>query len=508
MKVSRALISVFDKTGLVPFASGLERLGIEILATSGTARTLQIKRIPVIEIAEFTGFPEILGGRVRTLHPKVHAGLLYLREKEQHIKEVLTYGIQPIDLVIVNLYPFVETASRRGAHEEILEQIDIGGPSIIRSAAKNYRHVTVVTDPADYASVLEDLEANAGETTCKLRERLAIKAFATTSSYDFSIAKYLSQEQDAHDRLMLNLPLACCLSYGENPHQDAKLYGSFFNYVDKLHGRELSYNNILDISSAITLIAEFTEPTVAILKHTNPCGVGSDPNLRKAWMKAFSTDQPASFGGVIIINRPVTLALARAIAENFVEVIIATSFELGALSFLQKRKNLRLIRILQWPPMDTLEARSIPGGVLIQEADPPSVDGSGSGCKVVSHRHPDPREMEAMSFGWKVVKHVKSNAIVYSAEDRTLGIGAGQMSRIDASRIAAWKAREAGLSLRGSAVCSDAFFPFADGLIAAAEAGATTAIQPGGAIRDREIIEAANARGMALVFTGIRHFKH
>ncbi|ALJ56329.1 Bifunctional purine biosynthesis protein PurH [Candidatus Xiphinematobacter sp. Idaho Grape] len=507
MKVSRALISVFDKAGLVSFASRLGELGIEMLATSGTARTLQVEGIPVMEISEFTGFPEILGGRVRTLHPKVHAGLLYLREREQHVQEVLAHGIQPIDLVIVNLYPFAETASRRGITlEEALEQIDIGGPSMIRSAAKNYRYVTVVTDPADYASVLEDLETNAGETTCKLRKRLAAKAFSTTSSYDAGITKYLSQEQEAHNRFMLDLPLACCLSYGENPHQNAKLYGSFFDYVDKLHGRELSYNNILDISSAVALIVEFTEPTIAILKHTNPCGVGSDSDLKGAWMKAFSTDRLASFGGVVVINRPITLALAQAIAEVFIEVIIATGFETGALSLLQRRKNLRLMRILQRPPMDTWEAHSVAGGMLIQDMDPPNVGGLGH--KVVSSRPPDPREIEAMSFGWKVVKHVKSNAIVYSARDCTLGIGAGQMSRIDASRIAAWKAQKAGLSLQGSAVCSDAFFPFADGLIAAAEAGATTAIQPGGAIRDKEVIEAADARGMAMVFTGTRHFKH
>ncbi|QQY08270.1 MAG: bifunctional phosphoribosylaminoimidazolecarboxamide formyltransferase/IMP cyclohydrolase [Candidatus Xiphinematobacter sp.] len=506
MKVSRALISVFDKTGLVPFASRLNELGVEILATSGTARTLQVEGIPVIAIAEFTGFPEILGGRVRTLHPKVHAGLLYLREKEQHVKEVLTYGIQPIDLVIVNLYPFVETASRGGTLEEVLDQIDIGGPSIIRSAAKNHSHVTVVTDPADYVNVLEELGRNAGETTHKLRERLAVKAFATTSSYDESITKYLSREQAVSDRLVLDLPLARCLDYGENPHQNARLYGSFFDYVSQLHGRELSYNNILDISSSVALISEFTEPTVAILKHTNPCGVGSDPSLKRAWMKACSTDRPASFGGVVVVNRPITLTLAQAISEIFVEIIVATGFETGAFSFLKKRKNLHLMRILQWPSVEALEARSVLGSILIQEADSPNT--GGLEYKVVSSRPPSPKEIEAMSFGWKVVKHVKSNAVVYSTEDCTLGIGAGQMSRIDAARIAAWKAREAGLSLRGSAACSDAFFPFADGLIAAAEAGATTVIQPGGAMRDREIIKAANARGMAMVFTGIRHFRH
>ncbi|PWU06800.1 MAG: bifunctional phosphoribosylaminoimidazolecarboxamide formyltransferase/inosine monophosphate cyclohydrolase [Verrucomicrobia bacterium] len=507
MKLTRALISVSDKTDLIPFARKLSTFGIEIISTGGTAKVLQAEGIPVTEISKFTNSPEILEGRLKTLHPKVHGGLLYLRESTKHVKEAQSQGIQPIDLVVVNLYPFVATISKEGVTlEEAIEQIDIGGPAMIRSAAKNYQTVTVVTDPDDYASVLEDLEEGEGATTRKLRERLAIKAFATTSSYDAAITHYLNREQETNSAFTLELPLAGRLRYGENPHQNAELYGNFFDYFEKLHGKELSYNNILDIGAASELISEFVKPTVAILKHTNPCGVASDPDLKEAWLKAFATDKQAPFGGIIIANRPVTLALAKAIAEIFSEVIIAPDFEADARSLLQKKKNLRLMRVLQLPAAGAREIRSIPGGILVQDAD-----SAGLGeleHKVVSSRPPDRNELEAMEFGWKVVKHVKSNAIVYASKDCTLGIGAGQMSRIDSSRIAAWKAQEAGLSLKGSAVCSDAFFPFADGLIAAADAGATTAIQPGGSVRDAEVIEAANQRDMAMIFTGTRHFKH
>lgn len=508
MKISRALLSVFDKKSLVPFAHGLQEIGIEILSTNGTAKTLLAAGISVVQIEKITGFQEILGGRIKTLHPKIHAGLLYLREDEQHVQEIRAYGVHPIDLVVVNLYPFSATASLRAVTlEAVLQQIDIGGPAMIRSAAKNYRNVAVVTDPADYTNVLEELRKNAGEISYQLRKNLAIKAFTTTSSYDASIVKYLEKEQatSSECEFTLRLPLACHLRYGENPHQNARLYGSFFDFFEKLHGRELSYNNVLDISSAAALIAEFAEPTVAILKHMNPCGVASNPDLKNAWINAFATDKQATFGGVIVTNRLISLPLAKAITEIFSEVIVAPDFTVEARTFLQKKKSRRLIRILRWP-MDARDIHSVPGGLLIQEAD--RAHRFEVKHKVVSSRLPDRSEREAMAFGWKVVKHVKSNAIVYAAKDRTLGIGAGQMSRIDATRIAVWKAREAGLSLQGSAVCSDAFFPFADGLIAAAEAGATTVIQPGGAILDGEVIAAADSRGMSMIFTGIRHFKH
>ena len=506
MRIQRALISVSDKTGIVDFARELHRLEIEILSTGGTAKSLQAENIPTVEVSSFTGFPEILGGRVKTLHPKIHGGLLFLRGDEEHETEARAHGILPIDLVVVNLYPFEDTAAREVALEEAIEQIDIGGPSMIRSAAKNFQSVTVVTDPGDYTSVLEAIKKGNGATSRGLRERLAIKAFATTAAYDRAIAGFLNFEQEAFAALRLDLPLELRLRYGENPHQHAELYGDFGSYFEKLQGKELSHNNILDISAAAHLISEFTKPTAAILKHTNPCGVGSDPDLREAWDKAFATDKRAPFGGIIICNRPITLLLAKAISEIFSEVIIAPEFNADARSLLSKKKNLRLMKMLKPPPERSRDIRSVIGGLLAQDADSANV--AELEHKVVTRRPPTKGEIEAMEFGWRVVKHVKSNAIVYSGKDRTLGIGAGQMSRVDSSRIAAWKAQEAGLSLKGSALSSDAFFPFSDGLIAAAEAGATCVIQPGGSLRDDEVIAAADERGVAMVFTGVRHFRH
>ncbi len=462
MKIRRALISVSDKTGVAAFARVLERQGVDIISTGGTADLLRKEKIPVREISSFTEFPEVLDGRVKTLHPRVHGGLLYRRGDAKHEAEARQCGFDPIDLVVVNLYPFEATVAKPNVKPaEAIENIDIGGPSMIRSAAKNYESVTVVVDPADYDAVLENIRDNKGETTLKLRERLAIKAFVRTADYDRAISSFLNKEQAT---------------------------------------------NILDISAATNLIAEFEEPTVAILKHTNPCGVGSDADLRKAWNKAFATDKQAPFGGIIVCNRPLTEPLAKVVSEIFSEVIIAPDFEIEARAILQKKKNLRLIRLLT-PAKEarpTTDLRSVCGGVLVQDAD---VDGEMK-PKAVTKKKPTKMELNAMLFGWRVVKHVKSNAIVYAKSDRTLGIGAGQMSRIDASRIAIWKANEAGLSLKGSAIASDAFFPFPDGLIAAAEAGATCAIQPGGSIRDKEVIAAANERKMAMIFTGARHFRH
>ena len=377
---------------------------------------------------------------------------------------------------------------------------------MIRSAAKNYESVTVVIDPADYDTVLENMRENDGETTLKLRERLAIKAFIKTSDYDRTIANYLNREQITDASFSLSLPLVTKLRYGENPHQNAALYGDFDRHFEKLHGKELSFNNILDISAATTLIAEFSQPTVAILKHTNPCGVGSDVDLRKAWEKAFATDKQAPFGGIIVCNRSIDEPFAKAISEIFSEVIIAPDFETEARGLLQKKKNLRLIRLVSSAvdARPAIDLRSVYGGLLVQDSD----NASETPEQVVTQRRPTKNEIAAMLFGWRVVKHVKSNAIVYAAADRTLGIGAGQMSRVDSSRIAIWKAEEAGLSLKGSAVASDAFFPFPDGLIAAADAGATCAIQPGGSVRDKEVIAAADERKMAMIFTGVRHFRH
>ena len=507
MKITRALISVSDKTGIASFARALESQGVDIISTGGTADLLRKEKIPVREISKFTAFPEVLEGRVKTLHPRVHGGLLYKRGNPKHEAEARECGFEPIDLVVVNLYPFEATIAKPDVTlAEAIENIDIGGPSMIRSAAKNYESVTVVVDPADYDAVLENMRDNKGETTLKLRERLAIKAFIKTSEYDRAIGNFLNREQTTDASFSLSVPLVMRLRYGENPHQSAALYGDFDKHFEKLHGKELSFNNILDISAATNLIGEFQQPTVAILKHTNPCGVGSDTDLRKAWDKAFATDKQAPFGGIIICNRPLDEPLAKVISEIFSEVIIAPDFDADARSIFQKKKNLRLIRLTTSPieARSAIDIRSVSGGVLVQDADIPGEITR----KVVTKRRPTKTELNAMLFGWRVVKHVKSNAIVYARADRTLGIGAGQMSRVDSSRIAIWKAKEAGLSLKGSAVASDAFFPFPDGLIAAADAGATCAIQPGGSVRDEDVIAAANERNMAMIFTGTRHFRH
>lgn len=507
MKIRRALLSVSDKTGLVDFARGLADNGVELLSTGGTATALRAAGLTVKDVSEHTGFPEMLDGRVKTLHPKIHGGLLFRRDKPEHARQAEEHGIAPIDLVVVNLYPFEQTVAREGVTlEEAIENIDIGGPSMLRSAAKNAAAVTVVSDPADYAEVLESMKENGGATTLKLRERLAVKVFALTARYDRAIADYLQSGQRTHASFTCSQPLAARLRYGENPHQEAELYGNFSDHLEQLHGKELSYNNILDITAAVDLIGEFNQSTVAILKHTNPCGVGSDDDLSAAWEKAFATDRQAPFGGIIICNRPLTAPLASAIAEIFSEVIIAPDFEPDARALLQKKKNLRLMRLRGLPQPAPRDVRSVIGGVLMQDHDASSETPEVS--QIVSARPPTQSELRAMEFGWKVVKHVKSNAIVFAGPDRTLGIGAGQMSRVDSVRIAVWKAGEAGLSLRGSAVASDAFFPFPDGLVSAGEAGATAAIQPGGSVRDAEVIAAADARKMAMVFTGKRHFRH
>src|SRR5437867_3815697 len=507
MKISRALISVSDTAGVAAFARALERQGVDIISTGGTAELLRKEKIPVREISSFTAFPEVLEGRVKTLHPRVHGGLLYKRGNPKHEAEAREYGFEPIDLVVVNLYPFEATIARPDVTlAEAIENIDIGGPSMIRSAAKNYESVTIAVNQCNYNAVLENMRDNNEETTLKLHERLAIKAFIRTAEYDRPIGTFLNKEQTTDASFSLSVPLVTRLRYGENPHQTAALYGDFDRYFEKLHGKELSFNNILDISAATSLIGEFEQPTVAILKHTNPCGVGSDVDLRKAWEKAFATDKQAPFGGIIVCNRSIDEPFAKAISEIFSEVIIAPDFETEARALLQKKKNLRLIRLVSSAvdARPAIDLRSVCGGLLVQDSD----NVSETPEQVVTQRRPTKNELAAMLFGWRVVKHVKSNAIVYAAADRTLGIGAGQMSRVDSSRIAIWKAEEAGLSLKGSAVASDAFFPFPDGLIAAADAGATCAIQPGGSVRDKEVIVAADERKMAMIFTGVRHFRH
>lgn len=515
-KIQRALLSVSDKTGLIPFAQALARAGIEMISTGGTARALREAGLAVKDISEHTGFPEMLDGRVKTLHPKVHGGLLYVRGNATHENAIAQHHIQPIDLVVVNLYPFEATVAKPGVTlHDAIENIDIGGPSMLRSAAKNHDSVTVVVDPFDYAEVADQIQA-AGQTTLELRRRLAAKVFARTAAYDAAIAAHLQKEFNPAGNsglppaLFLSAPLAQPLRYGENPHQAAALYGKFGDFFQQLHGKELSYNNILDLTAAANLMDEFENdpPTLAILKHTNPCGVGQGATLHEAWEKAFATDRQAPFGGIIVVNRPLDADCAGDIAEIFSEVIVAPDFSSGALALLQKKKNLRLLKILKSPAAAADgDLRSVGAdSFLLQQRDSKST--AAEDLKIVTKRRPTPAELRAMLFGWRVVKHVKSNAIVYAGADRTLGIGAGQMSRVDASRIAVWKAGEAKIPLTGSVICSDAFFPFADGLLAAADAGATAAIQPGGSMRDAEVIAAADARGMAMAFTGTRHFRH
>jgi phosphoribosylaminoimidazolecarboxamide formyltransferase/IMP cyclohydrolase len=511
-KIHRALLSVSDKTGLVPLAQALAGAGVELISTGGTAKALRESGLTVTDLSAHTGFPEMLDGRVKTLHPKIHGGLLYIRGNASHEAAVKQHGIQPIDLVVVNLYPFEQTVAKPNVElHEAIENIDIGGPSMLRSAAKNHESVTVVVDPADYAVVAEQIRTT-GKTTLELRRKLAAKVYARTAAYDAAIAAHLGKVflEGSPATLLVQAPLAQTLRYGENPHQTAGLYGRFHEFFQQLHGKELSYNNILDLTAAANLITEFQadEPTLAILKHTNPCGVGQGSSLREAWDKAFATDRQAPFGGIIAVNRALDAVVAEAIAEIFSEVIIAPEFTPEALAILEKKKNLRLLKMLKSPlEAEAWDLRGVgAGSYLLQQRDLKVT--RAEDLKIVTRRKPTDAELKAMLFGWRVAKHVKSNAIVYAGADRTLGIGAGQMSRVDASRIAVWKAGEAGLPLKGSVVCSDAFFPFPDGLIAAADAGASAAIQPGGSMRDADVIAAADERGMAMAFTGVRHFRH
>lgn len=513
MPIQRALLSVSDKAGLVDFARSLHEMNVELLSTGGTAKALRDAGLPVIDVSEFTGAPELFDGRVKTLHPKVHGGLLHRRDNQEHLSQAKQHDIPPIDLVVVNLYPFEETIAKPDVTlEEAIENIDIGGPSMLRSAAKNHSHVTVVADPADYPKVIAEMRDNNGETTRGLREQLAVKVFLRTSEYDRAITDYLGKCRTGSGcNFTLNLPLEQELRYGDNPHQKCSLYGKFGKYFTQVQGKELSYTNVLDIEAAADLILDFVRPTVAILKHTNPCGVGQDDeDLRIAWQKAFETDRQAPFGGVIVCNRPLTVELARVISEIFTDVIIAPEFEADARALLQKKKNLRLMKMNDEYLIEKKSPviRSCPGGIMVMDRDHSALGLDNLEGKVVTKRPPTEDEMRAMRFGWRIVKHVKSNAIVYATTDRTLGIGAGQMSRVDSSRIAIWKSKEAGLDLTGSVIASDAMFPFADGLIACSEAGATAAIQPGGSVRDEEVIAAADERKMAMIFTGHRHFLH
>ena len=510
--IRRALISVSDKRGLTEFAKALSAMNVEIISTGGTCATLKGEGIAVRSVSDVTGFPEILDDRVKTLHPKIHAGLLAVADNAEHMKQLEELNIEPIDMVVVNLYPFEQTIAKAGVTlDDAIEQIDIGGPTMLRSAAKNFKHKAVIVNPDRYDSIIAEMRANncaITETTCF---NLAREVFCHTTAYDSVIAGYLdgigTTTPIFPDVYHLALRKEQELRYGENPHQTAALYGSFSKIFEHLHGKELSYNNIVDIAAAAQLVAEFDEPTVAIIKHTNPCGVGSAPNIAEAYAKAFATDTKSAFGGIVAMNRELDMAAAEMINEIFTEVIVAPAYADGVLGFLKKKKDRRLIhcrgdlRTLQSP-----DIKSVPGGLIMQSPDRARVQPEN--LKVVTKRKPRPDELRAMLFGWRVAKHVKSNAIVYALADRTIGVGAGQMSRIDSARVASWKANEMGLSVRGTAVASDAFFPFADGLLEAINAGSTCVIQPGGSVRDEEVIAAADKHEVAMVLTGIRHFKH
>lgn len=511
--IQRALLSVSDKTGIVEFARELSKRGIEIISTGGTARSLREAGIAVTGISDVTGFPEVMDGRVKTLHPTVHGGLLGVLDSEEHVAQMQEHGIHSIDLAIINLYPFEQTLNKDGVeHDEVIENIDIGGPAMVRASAKNYRWTAVVVNPENYALVLATLEQNNGAIPLALRMQFAREAFEHTARYDALIAGYFSRGARTiavqQDSLTLDVPLEQALRYGENPHQQAALYGSFTSIFRQLHGKELSYNNIVDIDAAAKLVIEFNEPAVAIIKHTNPCGVATGTTLAEAYQKAFASDTKSPFGGIIAFNREVDIDAARVVDEIFTEVLIAPSFSAEALELLEKKKNRRLIAADYSALVQSFgrELKSVAGGFLVQSSDKQLVDDAA--LKVVTKREPTDDERAAMMFAWKVAKHVKSNAIVYAATDRVLAVGAGQMSRVDSASIAAKKAAEAGIDLTGCAVASDAFFPFADGLLEAVQAGATCVVQPGGSVRDEEVVAAADENNIAMMLTGMRHFKH
>jgi phosphoribosylaminoimidazolecarboxamide formyltransferase/IMP cyclohydrolase len=523
--VTRALLSVSDKTGLVELGRALAARGVELVSTGGTARTLREAGLAVRDVAEITGFPEMMDGRVKTLHPMVHGGLLALRDNADHVAAMEAHGIGPIDLLVVNLYPFEETVAKGADYATCVENIDIGGPAMIRAAAKNHAHVTVVVDVEDYDRVLSDMDRHDGATCPKFRRKLAQRAYARTAAYDAAVSTWLAEaiDEPAPRRCAFAGRLSQVLRYGENPHQRAAFYvdGSDRPGVAtarQVQGKELSYNNINDTDAAFELVSEFAPgdgPACAIIKHANPCGVARGATLLEAYKSAFDCDRTSAFGGIIALNRPLDGATAEEIAGIFTEVVIAPGADEDALGIFAKKKNLRLLltETLADPAAPGRMIRQVAGGYLVQDKD--------SGClapddlRVVTKRAPTDREMSDMLFAWKVAKHVKSNAIVYVRDGATVGVGAGQMSRVDSCRIAARKAQDMAEALglaapltQGSVVASDAFFPFADGLMTAAEAGATAVIQPGGSMRDDEVIAAADAAGLAMVLTGQRHFRH
>ena len=527
IKIKRALISLSDKNKINDLAKALHDAGVEILSTGGTAKAIKDMNIPVTDVSDYTGFPEIMDGRVKTLHPKIHGGLLAIRDKEAHQNAMSDNDIGDIDMLVVNLYPFTETVSSGADAENCIENIDIGGPAMIRAAAKNHAYVTVVTDPADYDALIEELGAHEGAVSYETRKKLGAKAFAHTAHYDAHIANWFLGQDDPTDKdsyfpekLSFTGTLQNTLRYGENPHQMAALYLDGTNRpgvatATQVQGKELSYNNLNDTDAAFELISEFTDPAVAIIKHANPAGVAIGKDITEAYQKALRCDPVSAFGGIIAMNKPLNAEAAIEMSKLFCEVIIAPSIENEALNILSKKEKLRVLTTgaMPDPTQRRLNVKTLSGSLLVQTSDNGQIDPDA--LRVVTDREPTDEELRDMIFAFKVAKHVKSNAIIYAKDNATAGIGAGQMSRIDSSRIAARKAIEAaeqaGLEeslAKGSVVASDAFFPFPDGLIAAADAGVTAVIQPGGSIRDDEVIEAANERGLAMIFTDMRHFRH
>lgn len=521
--IGRALISVSDKSGLLDLAHALHAQGVELISTGGTSGMLRTAGLPVRDVSDVTGYPEMMDGRVKTLHPAVHGGLLALRDDDEHLVAMAAHCIEPIDLLIVNLYPFEETVANGADHATCIENIDIGGPAMIRAASKNHRFVAVVTDPADYAGLLDQMKAHDGATTLAFRQKLALTAYSRTAAYDTAVSTWLAGEikEPAPRYRSFAGKLAQTLRYGENPHQKAAFYtdGSRREGVAtarQWQGKELSYNNINDTDAAFELVAEFTQgPACAIIKHANPCGVGQAGSLKDAYLRAYHCDQTSAFGGIVALNQPLDAETAEEIVKIFTEVVIAPGASDEAKAIFAAKKNLRLLTTaaLPDPKKGNLAFRQVAGGFLVQDSDVDSI--TAADLKVVTKRAPTPAELADLLFAWKVAKHVKSNAIVYVKDGATVGVGAGQMSRVDSTRIAARKAEDMAQALglpgpltKGSVVASDAFFPFPDGLLTAAEAGAVAVIQPGGSMNDQAVIDAADAAGLAMVFTGQRHFRH
>ncbi|UCH48348.1 MAG: bifunctional phosphoribosylaminoimidazolecarboxamide formyltransferase/IMP cyclohydrolase [Betaproteobacteria bacterium] len=514
-----ALISVSDKTGITDLARTLTKFGIELLSTGGTAKTLQEAGLEVTEIGEYTGFPEMLDGRVKTLHPKVHGGILARRDLETHRQALEEHAIPAIDIVVVNLYPFVQTVTRPDCTlEHAIENIDIGGPTMVRAAAKNWQHVAVITDPSSYPALMQEIESSGGAISQETRFQLARAAFSHTAAYDSAISNYLTATNLDGERKAfpaqanINFVNVQDLRYGENPHQKAAFYrdlvptgGGIANYA-QLQGKELSYNNIADSDAAWECVKTFDQPACVIIKHANPCGVGVDASALGAYKKAFSTDTTSAFGGIIAFNRPIDAEAAQAVSEQFVEVVIAPQIDHGARDIFSAKQNVRVLEVPLTEGANDFDYKRVGGGLLIQSPDVKNV--SANELRVVTRKQPDTQQMSDLLFAWRVAKFVKSNAIVFCGNGMTLGVGAGQMSRVDSARIASIKAEKAGLSLTGSVVASDAFFPFRDGVDVVAEAGAKAVIQPGGSVRDEEVIAAADEHAIAMVFTGIRHFRH